>query len=241
MYQQMLGLTSPAPWRLIATSQQDEVYMPKNGETVQPAERIAAGRPSRRSQKDRSEQTRAKLIQTGVAMIAEGDLSSLTTAELALRAGVTRGALQHHFASRADLLIAVLDEMMRQINLLTPLSALRGLPLAERIDALCKHYLAAFRNPIYAALVGIWLGELRQTLVNSSLQQRANALQEELDRLWLEAFDDLEIPEEKLLIARRIVADCLRGRAILEALGVSQDYSSEMQRIRALMLSLLRD
>jgi AcrR family transcriptional regulator len=58
---------------------------------------------SRRTQEERSALTRARLIEATLDCLMERGWTRTTTADIADRAGVSRGALTHHFESKEDL------------------------------------------------------------------------------------------------------------------------------------------
>ena len=74
------------------------------------------GQKRRRTQDERSAETRQKLIEAAIAAICELGLSAATTTVIAERAGMTRGALQYHFDSRFTLLSAVIDRLSAGIS-----------------------------------------------------------------------------------------------------------------------------
>ncbi|WP_026910110.1 TetR/AcrR family transcriptional regulator [Patulibacter minatonensis] len=62
-------------------------------------------------QAQRSEATRRKLVDAGRRLFADRGFAAVGTEELVREAGVTRGALYHQFADKADLLEAIVDEI----------------------------------------------------------------------------------------------------------------------------------
>jgi AcrR family transcriptional regulator len=70
---------------------------------------------SSRTQAERSETTRGALIEAARRLFAEHGYSGVGTEEIVRAAGVTRGALYHHFDGKRDLLRAVYEELESEI------------------------------------------------------------------------------------------------------------------------------
>lgn len=59
--------------------------------------------------------TRAHLLEVGRRLFAERGYAGTSTEEIVLRAGVTRGALYHHFRNKEDLFRAVFSQVEEEV------------------------------------------------------------------------------------------------------------------------------
>lgn len=66
-----------------------------------------AGKPRRRTQAERTEATRGALLTAARHLFTEKGYEAVSAEEVVRAAGVTRGALYHHFGGKAELLEAV--------------------------------------------------------------------------------------------------------------------------------------
>lgn len=70
----------------------------------------------RRSQADRRAETRAKLLAAARALFVELGFADTATPDIVSKAGVTRGALYHHFKDKSDLFQALAEEEAKAIS-----------------------------------------------------------------------------------------------------------------------------
>src|ERR1700752_1418105 len=75
-----------------------------------PEPKLATGRPPR-TQQQRREETRRALLDAAVESLIEVGFTRTTTLEVQRRANTSRGALLHHFPSKAELLVAAVDHL----------------------------------------------------------------------------------------------------------------------------------
>jgi AcrR family transcriptional regulator len=62
-----------------------------------------------------SEATRGKLLRVGRDLFARRGYNDVSTEEIVRRAGVTRGALYHHFEDKRDLFAAVVEQVEQDV------------------------------------------------------------------------------------------------------------------------------
>jgi AcrR family transcriptional regulator len=65
------------------------------------------------SRQQRGEETRAQLVQAAARAFAEQGYDATSVAEICQRAGVSKGAFYHHFDSKQDLFLDLLDFWLR--------------------------------------------------------------------------------------------------------------------------------
>jgi AcrR family transcriptional regulator len=105
--------------------------------------------PPRRTQAERSEATRAALMASGRTLFGSNGYGRTAREEIVADAGVTRGALQHHFGDKQGLFRSVYEELEQQIVASTAQAAMQVShehPL-EMLRAGCHAYLDAMLDP----------------------------------------------------------------------------------------------
>lgn len=193
-------------------------------------------RPRRRTQDERSAETRSKLINAAIDIICRRGYASLTTAEVATAANVSRGALQHQFYTRDDLLVAVIDQLTLQMTLQEEIGAIADLPLDKRIDAVIRHYSAVYENRNFLAVLNIYLGVKDSDYMTGRLRNHIINIYEKSNTPWLDIFRDTKIPRAKLTSLRYLTLATLRGLAVARFLGLSSEPAEPNIRLLSAML-----
>jgi AcrR family transcriptional regulator len=122
----------------------------------------------------RREDTRQKLYEAAVQLIAEQGFSATTVDDIALRAGVAKGTVYYNFKSKTDLF----EELLKHgIGLLTDAfrSAVAGRPPREAVAALVRTQLEYIQR--YRAFAQLLLSEMWRT--NREWQQTLILLREQ--------------------------------------------------------------
>ena len=147
--------------------------------------------PLRRTQAQRSATTRAALLAATFDSLVERGFSGTTTTEVCRRAGVSLGALLHHFPTKADVLTAAVGHVMqrRQDDFR---QAVRDVPPGpDRLDAAIDMMWSAF-SPTFQAWVELWVG----ARTDPELAESLRGVDAEFERRSQEIFAELFSPDD---------------------------------------------
>jgi AcrR family transcriptional regulator len=136
----------------------------------------------RRNQAERSAATREALLDATLECLVQDGYANTTTARVAERAGVSRGAHLHHFQTRDALLAAAADHLTRR----------RGERLLEAADALpdgadrvrrgLDLLWDSYANPLYQATLDLWT----HGRTDAELREHLIPIERQLDRQTME-------------------------------------------------------
>jgi AcrR family transcriptional regulator len=123
-----------------------------------------------RTQAERSERTRELLLDATVECLVELGYAHTTVQEICQRAGLSRGAQQHHFTTKADLMTSALEHLFSRLSAQI-LSATAELPPGPgRIGVGIDQLWTAYSGTLSTAAVELWVAartdpELRRSLL----------------------------------------------------------------------------
>ena len=111
---------------------------------------------NRRTQAERSEATRAALLEAARRLFSTKGYSNSGREEIVASAGVTRGALQHHFGDKQSLFVAVYEVLEQEVVSNIAKAAMEG--GGDPLDHLrngCHAYLDAVLDPAVQRICAI--------------------------------------------------------------------------------------
>lgn len=200
-----------------------------------------SGAKGGRTQEERSAETRESLISAAIEIVAEVGYSTATTAAIAARASVTRGALQYHFQSKADLTVAIMEAIAIELNFRFDVTELAKAPLETRLDAMIEHYWRVFHGPMFRAGLSIWVALMGDPALAARVEASLKTLREHISVVWHDLFSDVPCSAQELASILHIVMAALRGSAIAFTGGRgSANYSEERRVLRDMALHALQ-
>jgi len=100
-----------------------------------------------RTKADHGVQTKAELIAVGRELFASQGYAGVALAEICDRAGVTRGALYHHFPDKDGLFRAVCEEVAGEVSQRVIAAAGEQQDAWSRLQTGCRAFIAASADP----------------------------------------------------------------------------------------------
>lgn len=141
---------------------------------------VTTGGPAaaREPQQDRSRATRQRVLEAAVECLAELGWPGSTVAVVAERAGVSRGAAQHHFPTRESLFAAAFAHMAAQRLEQVAREATALAPSADRTGAVLEMLCGLYTGPLFRAALHLHTAaavddDLREVVARSEGQVNA--------------------------------------------------------------------
>jgi AcrR family transcriptional regulator len=132
----------------------------------------------REPQQDRSRATRQRLLEAAIECMADLGWSGSTVAVVAERAGVSRGAAQHHFPTREDLVTSAVEYVSVERLKMLRSQAVDMTPGPERIRAVLTLVERMYTSPLFRAAVHVWVA----ASADERLRERVIGLEAQVGR-----------------------------------------------------------
>ncbi|MFI6089268.1 TetR/AcrR family transcriptional regulator [Streptomyces sp. NPDC051218] len=139
-----------------------------------------ADRADRSPKQDRSRATRQRLLEAAVACLAESGWAGSTVSVVAERAGVSRGAAQHHFPTREDLFTAAVEYVAEQRS-----TALKELPAQDRASVVAA-LVDLYTGPLFRAALHLWVAASNEPQLGSRVTELEARVGRETHRIAVE-------------------------------------------------------
>jgi AcrR family transcriptional regulator len=203
---------------------------------------VTQARAVRRTQAERTAATRERILRAVVESIAEIGFQRTTANEITQRAGVTWGAVQHHFGGKDGILDAVLEESFERFAARLAEVPLAGAPLAERVCAFVDIAWAHFGGPDYRSTFEILLNYTRDGETDG-VPIWQSAMFSAWNRVWSQIFADVDLPRRKVVALQAFSISLVSGMAALAMLrrAVEPVHGAELDLLKRTLVREMSD
>ncbi|OQO94038.1 TetR family transcriptional regulator [Saccharomonospora piscinae] len=170
-----------------------------------------------RTQAERSARTRAALLDATIACLTELGHARTSMSEICVRAGVSKGAAQHHFTDKAELMAAAVRHLTTELTVRGGPALDRLPPGPDRVPAVIDLLWHSFSGTLASAAMELWVA----ARTDPDLRAAMRPVDRELGRSTLDRLATLldDIPRERLDTLYWLTVNLTRGLALDAELG----------------------
>ena len=167
----------------------------------------------RRTQAERTQDMRRRILDAAVDLLASKGYAGFRTADVAAAAGVSRGAQTHHFPSKNDLVVAVVEHVFRRAGELGRKRARAVRSVDEAIESLIADSKEFFFSELFLIALDLEIqGRLKH--VESPLAEISAASRLPVEASWLAALIDAGVPRAVAEDLLWLTISIVRGLAL---------------------------
>lgn len=185
---------------------------------------------ARRTQAQRRESARGRLLDATLASLVEVGYARTTTQGVADRAGLSRGAQLHYFPTKDDLVVAAVEHLAlrRHAEVRGELADRAGQPvdLAAGVQLLA----GAFDGPLFLAALELWVAARTDPALRSTLLPLERRLGAELGRLCGQVLG-VDPASASGAAAAELTLELLRGLGIAALLSGPERVARRRERL----------
>ena len=171
-------------------------------------------RQPRRTQAERTDATRRKLIDASIQVMRQRGYSGMTTIEVAEVAGVSRGALLHHFPNRHELVLATMRYMNDVILAASKMRAAEAeAGTIDPLDGVIRDAKDFFFSDFFFVSLAIGMGDAHEEDLRLQTAPLSRESRFAVEAAWLDA-----------LVARGVDRE-LGSRILMLTLSIVRGFS----------------
>lgn len=179
----------------------------------------------RQTQASRSATMRTRILTAAIHVLSGQGYSAATVKTIAAAAGVSVGALQYQFASKANLMAAVIDQLFKA-RVATYRKGVKDASLEQGIDVLVRATWQVTQEPEFLAMIEIALARRSDEELRRETERAFRRVEYLLERWSMRLWRRYHIPPAVTGTGRRLHSALLTGLAIRMASGLEKNADS---------------
>lgn len=199
---------------------------------------MSAGSDPPRSASEQLAATRMRMLDAAIETLAECGYAGASTTVIARRSGLTRGAQQHHFSTKDQMMVAVIEELGRRIEAADMEKALGHLKGRRRVRAALSVMSQLFTGPVPNAYIELCIASRSNPELAAPLVKTDIVIRRGVRALFGEEL--LEQADSKFDARLDVALFALRGMALDAHLAGAEDLQARAELIHGLAPDLER-
>jgi AcrR family transcriptional regulator len=175
--------------------------------------RIKKAVASRRTQLQRSEETKERLFKAAIRVMNKRGYFGFTTAEAARQAGVTRGAQNHHFKSKDAFVLAAIEHLYAQVLSESSKRALAAKNSADLLAPIVDDAKDFFFSPEFITIFDVQIA-MSKTLAKNTVAEISEKYRAPAENEWVNYLITRGVERALARQAVWLVFSIVRGLAI---------------------------
>lgn len=182
----------------------------------------------KRTQAQRSDKTQEKILNAALICIERMGLNNASTHDIAREAGVSRGALLHHYPARAGLLQAAFSKVLEDeiVKLSTFSKKLSNDP--ESVGKFIRYVWDRYKGRVFPLTIDyLSMGRIDQQTLEVVIPA-ATEFNSKLNEVWDIGFYGADVPVEQRRLYMNQTMCLIRGMALQRIWRKDEAYFDEM-------------
>lgn len=189
-------------------------------------------------QAQKSASTRLQIVEAALRCFVDLGYSGTTTTVIAEKAGLSRGAMLHHFPSKIDIVRAAVEHLHAK-RLKAFRKAIDKMPRDEtRVRKALEAYLEHVKHPMYVAFLELWIAARTDSELRSILTPAQDAFEREWYRTAVDLFPEWRDSGANFDLALDLVHYVMDGMAVS---FLTHEFSDHERRMIAYLEERLRE
>ena len=167
----------------------------------------------------KSAATRIQIADAAIHCLVKYGYANTTTPRIAEEAGVSRGAMMHHFANRLNVMQAAIEHLHKKRLLAFQRAAVSSPAGPNRIHDALMGYWNQVTNPLFLAFHELAVAARTDPGLDQILKTARQAFYREWYRLAIDVFPEWQTNRKNFNLALALTQNLLEGMAITQLAG----------------------
>lgn len=138
----------------------------------------------RRTQEERRAETRERLLDATVECVIELGYAGTTTPVVCERAGLSRGALLHYYATKTELVIEAVGHLAKKRAAELERTRADIQQSADPMSAMLELIFASFSGPLFYAALELWVAARTDDELRAPLMKFERSVGKAMGKMW---------------------------------------------------------